>query len=427
MIDEVKIKGFKGIQYLESNQKRLNLITGRNNTGKTSFLEALNLAYNPAKVMNYQNNLDKLINRKSDSAKIEVDDPENMRNFRMLREIEEEDFELFNKAAAKILLRYRVRYYGKHSGSIEKEEVVDAINDSLSKYDDSSIPSSDGSISVEFNGQRNVFYKWEEEHSEFLMEEIDNIVDNIIGEENSETSKQKDLRDNVKESNDYQEDLKGRRITERREKLKEMFRNQVESRRGFVSIYQPPNVQFDKVEFIKDLTTRPDRKEDVENRATRVSEIEKTINELNLAEDLVDLNLTENLVFEDDGKYEVPYEFMGDGFKAIVNLLWHLEDDQTEILLIEEPGVHMHPGYVSKIVDFLIEYVEKDKRVQFFITTHNNDFIRSLFSEELDEDKQEFLQKNFNLLQMNDMGAKVFDYQTSKRNLKKQLTDLRGI
>ena len=52
-IKELKIENFKGISYLKFSPKKINLIVGRNNTGKTSVLEAIDLLFNTVKLRCY--------------------------------------------------------------------------------------------------------------------------------------------------------------------------------------------------------------------------------------------------------------------------------------------------------------------------------------------------------------------------------------
>ncbi|AEN04674.1 hypothetical protein Halar_0908 [halophilic archaeon DL31] len=72
-ITSVKVEGFKGIESLHVNTTRVNLVTGRNNTGKTSLLEAVLLAFDPAKLKDFSENLSTLINAKHDEACITVE------------------------------------------------------------------------------------------------------------------------------------------------------------------------------------------------------------------------------------------------------------------------------------------------------------------------------------------------------------------
>ena len=47
MIKRVTIKNFKGISSLKFTPKKFNVLVGRNNTGKTSILEAISVCTNP--------------------------------------------------------------------------------------------------------------------------------------------------------------------------------------------------------------------------------------------------------------------------------------------------------------------------------------------------------------------------------------------
>lgn len=430
-IQNLEIKGFKGIEYNQSEVDKINLITGRNNTGKTSFLQAIHLTYNPGEIAGFRGNMDKLINRNSETAEIRIEEDNEEKELRISRGSDDDDFEVFVEATLRVLLRHpRFRHSRPAGPDLNRQELRRALRDVVSKADEDSIPSSEDSIKLNFNDSKYFYYYWDEDHRDFLYEYLGEIVDSIIDEaddedDNKSKGSQVDLENDTKKSKKFQRDLKGRKVSDLREQLIEQFRDFVGRTQIFLPIYGNPEKRDGSVRLLTNLTDRPDQIHDVDNKATRVSEIENILIELNLLDNLVDFNLGENIVFEDDGKYEVPYEFMGDGFKAIVNILWHLQDDDIDKILIEEPGVHMHPGYTAKIARFLVEYVGRED-VQFFITTHNNDFIQSLFSENIRFEDKEFLEENFRLIQMHDVGAKNFDYEIAKNNLKKQLTDLRG-
>lgn len=134
------------------------------------------------------------------------------------------------------------------------------------------------------------------------------------------------------------------------------------------------------------------------------------------------------LVFEEEGeRYEVPYDFMGDGFKTIVGILWQFvgDEDVNDVVLMEEPENNMHPGYVSELVPFLVE-VAREEDVQLFITTHNVDFISEFFTE-LPDEQREFLESEFRLIQMTETVPKTFDYADAREQVEDLHLDLRGI
>lgn len=70
-LKSISVNGFKGHQDLEIPSSDINIITGRNNTGKTSFLEDINLLFNPSHIREYEENIDKLINVHQDTAVIQ--------------------------------------------------------------------------------------------------------------------------------------------------------------------------------------------------------------------------------------------------------------------------------------------------------------------------------------------------------------------
>ena len=191
---------------------------------------------------------------------------------------------------------------------------------------------------------------------------------------------------------------------------------------------KPPQIEGVKLLSGSIPLSQSDINQDTKNSAIRLSNIEDYMKENSIAEDLVSLSL-DQLVFEEDGeKYQVPYEFMGSGFRAITGLLWELSDPSRsgDILLLEEAETHMHPGYVSKLVYRLIE-ITISEDIQVFATTHNIDFIRSFFSENIRTAEKSYLEKEFKLLQLGEPVEQVYDYDQAQHHLEELQLDLRGL
>jgi AAA15 family ATPase/GTPase len=132
------------------------------------------------------------------------------------------------------------------------------------------------------------------------------------------------------------------------------------------------------------------------------------------------------MVFEEDGeKYQVPYEFMGDGFKTLLGLLWELSGEDDDVLLLEEPENHMHPNYVHQFVHWLVDVAE-DTGTQLFLTTHDIDFVRSFF-DFVEPSQKAFLSEEFRLLKMDRTLPEVYDYDEAEELSKDLQVDLRGI
>ena len=60
-INHFHVSGFKAVDELEVESKNTNLITVRNNSGKTSLPESINISSNPTHIAEYENNIDNLL------------------------------------------------------------------------------------------------------------------------------------------------------------------------------------------------------------------------------------------------------------------------------------------------------------------------------------------------------------------------------
>ncbi len=120
----------------------------------------------------------------------------------------------------------------------------------------------------------------------------------------------------------------------------------------------------------------------------------------------------------------IPLELFGDGFIQMVILLYHLEKSK-DIALLDEPVAFMHPGYVEKFVEYLIEIVKR-KNLQVFISTHNIDFLDALT-----EYEDSFLNDSLKIIRLtrikNKISAKTLSFKEAKEEKEELFTDLRGI
>lgn len=70
-------------------------------------------------------------------------------------------------------------------------------------------------------------------------------------------------------------------------------------------------------------------------------------------------------------------EYMGDGIKKIFNLLNVLFASGAKTVLIDELDNGLHPMAYSKIFTLLNE-LSKQENIQFFITSHNPEFVKNM-------------------------------------------------
>ncbi|WP_373189268.1 ATP-binding protein [Halolamina sp.] len=405
-ITSVKVEGFKGIESLHVNTTRVNLVTGRNNTGKTSLLEAVLLAFDPAKLKDFSENLSTLINAKHDEACITVETETGTRTLGL----EKPDHTVARQMFIESLSEFTDSVSDRIRDNFDSEmftpdelrsEVKERIIDQVTEAHVSEVQKN--SLIAHFQGKAYFLLNSDNASREVIKDAADDIVQQFAKESGSKHSV---------DTERFGIGLLGFHMFDRTRFVRE----------------SPP--RSESVSFIDthDLTIRPEKESD-EADAVKTDDIEEFLINNEIVDDLRSFNL-DNVVFEADSgkKYSVPYEFMGDGFKAIIGILWELLDDETtgEIVLLEEPGVHMHPGYVRELLYFIIR-IARENGTQILTTTHNHDFITDFFTENLTEGERVFLSEEFSLIQMQQNAADVMTYEEAEESLKELHLDLRGL
>ncbi len=69
-----------------------------------------------------------------------------------------------------------------------------------------------------------------------------------------------------------------------------------------------------------------------------------------------------------------PIRRMGEGFKRLFVILFYIFHPQYDIILIDEPEMHLHPSIIRK---FLLILAEKKLNNQIFLTTHHPTFVQA--------------------------------------------------
>lgn len=441
-IQDIRISGFKGIDELEVETGDFTVITGKNNTGKTSLLESIDLLFNPKNIADFGEQVGSLINAKHDTCSISCQyqpDPQaSLGDFESdgdnaglsnteTREVglrypkSDELIDLFVNSILDVISNspksghYINRFQRQKLEKNESEKVsntlTETLRDVITGLSERDISSKiDGNaIIVSVDGEEYPFIYLGEYYDDVRSDIIDEAKDRVIEDLQSEGL------DELIENPDY---------------LTRALHDKLVPRFGsgrFVG-EKPPEIEGVKLLSDSIPLSKGDINMDKQNAAIRLSNIEEYMKENNIAEDLVTLSL-DQLVFEEDGeKYQVPYNFMGSGFQAITGLLWELSDQshKGDILLLEEAETHMHPGYVGKLVYRLVE-IAMSKGIQVFATTHNIDFIKAFFSENLKDGENSYLEDEFKLLQLSEPVEQVYDYSQAQRHTEELQLDLRGL
>lgn len=407
-IERVDVEGFKGIESLDVEPTAVNVVTGRNNTGKTSLLEAVELVFDPGTVEQFGGNVDTLVNVDYGRAVITAG-TEGGRTSLELRHPDRE-------RAREVLFETTYEFWLRLLDELQRNDgfdvdVLESVREELRAFvganlTEEVVRDATGAILL-------LLVDGEEYPYLFPSSAVRTLHENI----------RSDLKEAMYERAELDADGVQRHTTE--------LAIQFDFMGGATPLFvgeEPPS--SDAVTFvdIPDLTDRPETG-DGERDAVKIDDVEDFLVDEEIVEDLRDFDL-DYLVFEDeDGeKYSVPYEFMGDGFKAVVGVLWELLDDDLtgDVVLLEEPGTHMHPGYVRELVYFLVE-IAREEDVQLFVTTHNNDFVSDFFGENLADEERSFLREEFTLVQMQEEAAEVMSYEEAEQHLKDLHLDLRGL
>jgi len=413
-VDELEIEGFKPLKSLKFDEDDLgmvNVITGRNNTGKSSILEAIDLLYNPSHVDNFSSHVGDLINK--DMMKSVVSEIDNSLVLRSPTEEEITEYgtqimlELFSDIHITDEDKYiraelhEVFYQRDPDGIYQVSEIDERKTETIQRVTDQDIPAilNKNLLIIEIDAEHYPYFD--------LSKDLFWDLFDIFSEKLSELAVEE-----VEDIDEYGFELG---VSSPPSSGKEFF------------LDEPTDTG--KAKLIKTpVTDVSDYEPESEKDAVKIDDIEDYITERGLVDNLKDFDL-DYLVFEEDGeKDSVPFNFMGDGFKSMVGVLWELvEDDESEIVMIEEPENHMHPGYVQEMFDFLVTMAREDD-IQLFITTHSIDFINYMFDENLPEEHRDFLEDELSVIRMESPElAAVFDYEEAQKNSEELHLDLRGI
>lgn len=431
-LEHIEIEGFKGLEHVEFEPTDINLITGRNNTGKTSFLEAVDVFFNPEDIERFEDNIGSVINVNHSESVIQGSSEKEESELQLRHPTEEELPDYLGEVIGEMLkpasgFFFLSQGYDADSENL-REEFVESMNTVFQSILNNSItPENASKIREDFlilsRDSNECVYFSSSSHSSDILEEIyDDTRDEFLNEvtekeieENIDLDGQFGLWSEMSDAESSKDALYALteeiKNTDRQEFLQEP------TNRGIVTFIQSTDLSNGL------------RTDEEDETGIKLDDISDYIKEHNLVSGFKTLTL-DYLVLEDEEgeKDQIPFNFMGDGFKSIVGLLWELMDAKTkqDIVLIEEPETHMHPGYIREAVYFLIN-LAREENVQLFITTHDSDFINDFFTENLTEEEEAYLEDEFSLLRMEENSAVVEDYEMARENLKDLHLDLRGI
>lgn len=411
-IETIKIKDFKGISSLEFNPKRINLIIGKNNTGKTSILESINLLFNSDEIRQlYPVHFSKIISVGAEISELIAMIDNKKMDLKIKKATESEILLTFKNDIISEAIK-NISEIKKYISDVNIENIKDFKEELENKLDGwinpklKTILFKEGIILIKDEKDKKVYYDLEFPKS---MSELENISENFI------------------------EYLKKKFAIKAHTVPKFLLRSFLFGPLIYGSKVKPSDKK--EVFLIKNLQhiirdTSSAKKD--EKIAQKTYEVQQIIKEYNLINNLERLDF-DYVIFKDKNNTKaIPFSFLGDGFKALVGLLLSISSKEmnNKIVLLDEPEIHMHPGYILELIKFILKF-SKGLDIQFFIVTHDIDFIDSLFSNNFSKSEQEYLEKELLVLVMgklkNSIISKVLDYKETKDTRDQLLLDLRGV
>lgn len=128
-----------------------------------------------------------------------------------------------------------------------------------------------------------------------------------------------------------------------------------------------------------------------------------------------------------DKLHVVPVDSLGGGVKMVIELELLAEACREGILLLEEPEIKLHPAYIQVITKRLVNLVQKNKISQLYITTHSIELIRGIVEnlEESEKLQDVELVRTYNM--DGEIDYEILDGSDVLRELKDLEADIRGI
>lgn len=424
-ITKVDIENFKGIDSLSFKPKLLNILVGRNNTGKTSILEALAMATDPDSIWrNYAEFPASIINYLANNSKISVSFSNGTKrtNDVLIERVGSQV--LFDKMTDSVLeniMNYQEELK-KMSGSSRYSARIKKVSSDSPKAEKTKLQESIKKVLASELNQEII----KKLTQECVTINVGNVKNLIVGEE-FRSYQERITRLVYEELYGKKESLE--RYILRDFVLRTQYRNSELSKTDKVNEdNQTPIVEYIK-EPMQYLKTTLKKGQGIQELALKIEEILKKDN---IVQNLKRFDFTEIVLETIQGRKSVKFNRMGEGFQVLVAVLsiLKLKENSRTVFLVEEPEVHMHPGYVSELVKNLAQ-ISSSLNIQLFITTHSYDLIQSLIEGDYDNNLKEYLKENLLLLRLTKEDDSVigesFFYEEAQSNISNLQLDLRGI
>ena len=418
-INTIEIENYKGISKLKFSPKKINIIVGKNNTGKTSILEAINLLFYNEEIQ--KKTMASFFNIYSKNRTITISATVNDKKIKItIREPSET--EVTNAFAKKLIENFIENFQRNKKENIDKIFIKELETVVIKNLDDEfrNVLTRNSLVLSNEKGEDSVYHTLEFsmfDKLQILMRVITEQMERLLPTQ-EKTEQSKHLR-NAAERTIFSPSFVSGFASSAGRLNRKLIQQSYNSNVIYIrSIIDEINISFSR--------RRPEDSE-------RLHKIEKIAKEHNFIGNLEKLDFDNVLFTTPHGIRGHAFSFLGDGFKSIIGLLWQLSSDKisNSIILLDELENHMHPGFIKELIKFIIDS-SKELNVQFFITTHSSDVLEIFLSEELNEIERTYVKDELRILKMDKIKdsmtiAECLNYDQSRETKDKLLLDLRGI
>ena len=375
MIKSIEIKNYRCISYLKiENLKPINIFVGRNNTGKSSILEAIALVYSsPTGFLDAFGNdlLEAFIERRGSYDNIKYF----IKNGGPEAVIKSD----FNSE------KLRLNIIFKEKGLLKKVKIDKGLTNMIISYIDENIKLEKRMYKI-YDEKIEPREYWKLDRRDMWNDIIKSPKLFLISYKNNESLSRnivlQDMRDIIK-SNESSSFL----------------------------MFDGKGISIDFIEMHNTLVSKG-------NIQYLIDILRKNlhIDDIRVAND-------ELFIFQQNVSKPVPLGLMGDGFLALLRKMFIKMFLDRGIIILEEPENHMHPGYMEFMIEELSKTVNESD-IQVFISTHSLELLRKFLD----------IKENKDILQIirmyrdgEDIDYEVIDFEEAKESLEELEVDLRGI
>jgi len=406
IVEEVSITNYKGIRELSIDASHINIIVGRNNTGKSSILEAIGLT------LSSLNGFKDSFNKKMFDVMFKN---KSLRNFRYLINLNSNAATLSTKIHSDSHLS-EVEVELKYFKNFEELENNAELRNLFLEFLENLFKTKPFTKYL----TENFYYSFETYPIREYAIELELLLNKLKSLKKLEYHKKEDALKEKLKTESYISQIQKKiedekmRIKTKLLKSKKLFIiTRVNKEVKDVSFTYFPNgpsslisLFLEEKEYVPKIpfvfaSGRRGYSRDIFDLYVKLSKAPEYLYEtLNLIKEripyVLDIRQIERDIFviiQEQKKVKIPIQLMGDGFINLVRLAFITSLSKNGVALLEEPETTLHPGFMNILAEDIVGY---SNYTQFFLTTHSSELLEEI----LEVAKEKDLLDNVNIIRV---------------------------